>query len=143
MEIIFKEQNGTLNGSTRMLGIGKRQPNLIYGIKAKELREKAGLTIEELASEFKMKPFDLERLEEQKQELSNKIYEKYKNKFNVEKEYFFDLELKTLILIAEGHVVKSFSTEEECEKYYAKVMDKYYDALHNGKNYIEIDFSIN
>ncbi len=139
MEIIYKEENGTLFGSTKALGIGKRRPELIYGTKAKELRENAGLTIEELATEFKMKPFDLERLEEQKQSLTDKVYEKYKNKFNVEKEYFFDLDLETLILTAEGHIIKSFKTGKECREYYNEVMETYFEALDTGIDKLIID----
>ena len=52
MEIIIKDENGTLFGSTKIIGIGKRQPNLIYGEKAKELREKAGLTIDEASAKY-------------------------------------------------------------------------------------------
>ena len=142
MEIIYKEENGTLFGSTKALGIGKRRPELIYGTKAKELRENAGLTIEELATEFKMKPFDLERLEDQKQSLTDKVYEKYKNKFNVEKEYFFDLDLETLILTAEGHVIKSFNTGKECRECFDGLKSDYINALENNKPYIVVDFSI-
>lgn len=139
MEIIIKDENGTLFGSTKIIGIGKRQPNLIYGEKAKELREKAGLTIDELASEFKMKSFDLERLEEQKQSLTDKVFEKYKKKFNVEKEYFFDLDLETLILSGEGHILKSFNTSEECKKAFNKIMEEYFKALDTGINCLVID----
>ena len=39
MEIIFKEENGKLFGSTNTIGIGKRQPKLIYGEQAKKLRD--------------------------------------------------------------------------------------------------------
>lgn len=140
MEIIFKDEKNTLFGSTKLLGIGKRQPKLIYGEQAKKLREDAGLSIEELASEFKMKPFDLGRLEEQKQALTDKVYEKYKKKFNVEKDYFFDLDLETLILSAEGHILKSFETGEECRKAFETVQDMYFEALQKGKNYIFIKF---
>lgn len=142
MEIIYKEENGTLFGSTKALGIGKRKPELIYGTKAKELREKAGLSIEELAIEFKMKPFDLERLEDQKQSLTDKVYEKYKNKFNVEKEYFFDLDLETLILTAEGHVIKSFETGKECREYFDSIMEDYIVALKDNLTFIVVDFTI-
>ena len=142
MEIIYKEENGTLFGSTKALGIGKRRPELIYGTKAKELRENAGLTIEELATEFKMKPFDLERLEDQKQSLTDKVYEKYKNKFNVEKEYFFDLDLETLILTAEGHIIKAFKTGKECRECFDGLKADYINALENNKSYIVVDFSI-
>lgn len=134
MEIIFKDENNTIFGSTKMIGIGKRKPNLIYGEQAKKLRESVNLTIQELATEFRMKPFDLERLEEQKQSLTDKIYEKYKKKFNVDKEYFFDLDLETLILTAEGHIVKSFETGEECKKVYNYLQEEYFKAVDKNIN---------
>jgi transcriptional regulator with XRE-family HTH domain len=140
MEIIFKEEKNNLFGSTKMLGIGKRQPELIYGKKAKELREKANLTIEELASEFKMKPFDLERLEDQKQALTDKIYEKYKKKFDVEKEYFFDLDVERLIISAEGHILKTFETSEECQKTFKYLLDEYFKVIEKGYDKLIIDF---
>lgn len=140
MEVIFKEAKGNLFGSTKVIGIGKRQPKLIYGQKAKELRENAGLTIDELASKFKMKPFDIERLEEQKQSLTDKIYEKYHKEFNVEKEYFFDLDLETLILSGEGHILKSFETSEECRKAYNDIMEDYFNAVANKDKYIVVEF---
>lgn len=141
MEIIFKDDTNNLFGSTKALGIGKRKPNLIYGKKLRELRENAGYTIEQLANKFKMKTFDLERLEDQKQTLTDKIYEKYKKEFNVEKEYFFDLDLETLILSVEGYTLKSFETGEECKKVFSNIMKKYFKAVKEGKSYIEIDFS--
>jgi len=88
MEIIFKEEKGTLFGSTKIIGIGKRQPKLIYGDQAKKLREKSLLSIEGLAKEFEVKPNIIQKIEEQKISLNEKLFEKYKNKFNVEKDYF-------------------------------------------------------
>ena len=140
MEIIFKEENGKLFGSTKIIGIGKRQPNLIYGEQAKKLREDANLTIEDLAKEFKMNAFDLQRLEEQKQSLTDKVYNKYKKKFNVEKEYFFDLDLETLILSGEGHILKSFETSEQCKKVYDNIIEQYMEAYKQGKTSIEVIF---
>lgn len=140
MEIIFKEEKKRLFGSTKIIGIGKRQPKLIYGEQMKKLREEAGFTIEELASKFKMKTFDLERLEEQKQTLTDKIFEKYKKEFNVDKEYFFDLDLETLILSSEGHILKSFNTSDECKKVYEEIMNDYFNSYKDGKTSIEVDF---
>lgn len=139
-QIIFKEENGNLFGSTNIIGIGKRKPNLIYGEQAKKLREKADLTIEELAKELKINEFDLQRLEEQKQTLTDKVYEKYKKKFNVEKEYFFDLDLETLILSGEGHVLKSFETSEDCKFEYNRIMNEYFEALKNNETIFILDF---
>lgn len=141
MEIIYKEENEKLFGSTKFLGIGKRKPNLIYGIKAKELREKSKLTIEELARKFKMKPFEIERIENQKQPLTEKIFNKYIEEFGINKEYFFDLDLETLILNSEGHVLKSFETSIECKKVFNKIMDNYFEAVKNNKTNIEVNFA--
>ncbi len=136
MEIIFTGENEDIFGSTKMLGIARRQPELIYGKKAKELRESANLTIEQLASTFKMKPFDIERIEEQKQALSEKIFEKYCSKFNVNKEYFFDLDLETLIADSEGHVIKSFKDSKTCKKVFNELKVKYFDAVAKNENLI-------
>lgn len=141
MEIIFKEENGKLFGSTKIIGVGKRQPKLIYGEQAKKLREEANLSIEDLAKEFKMTAFDLQRLEEQKQSLTDKVYNKYKKKFNIEKEYFFDLDLETLILSGEGHILKSFETSEECKKEYDNIIEQYMEAYKQGKTSIEVIFN--
>ena len=62
-------------------------------------------------------------------------------KFDVNKDYFFDLDLETLILSSEGHILKSFETSEECSNVFKKVMDEYYKALENGKSFIRIDFN--
>lgn len=141
MEIIFKEEKKRLFGSTKIIGIGKRQPKLIYGEQMKKLREEAGFTIEELATKFRMKPFDIERLEEQKQSLTDKIYEKYKKEFNVEREFFFDLDLETLILNGEGHILKSFNTSDECKKIYEEIMNDYFEAVKNNRPALVVDFS--
>lgn len=139
MKIIYKEQNGKLFGTTDAIGIGKKQPALIYGAKAKELRENAKLSVEDLANKFKMKAFDIERIEEQKQALTDKVYEKYKKEFNVDREYFFDLDLETMIVTLEGHVIKTFDTGEECLKAFKKIQDSYEQALKEHCN-IKLDF---
>ena len=140
MEIIFKEQNGKLFGSTPMIGIGKRQPALIYGEKAKELRENAKLSTSELAKELNMKETEIKLIEQQKRALDDKAFKKYSEKFNVEKEYFFDLDLETLILTADGHIIKSYETSEECLKAYNELMDRYFTDLANDQDIMLIDF---
>lgn len=141
MKIIIKEENEKLFGVTELLGIGKRQPKLIYGIKAKQLRENANLTIEQLAKELDIRPNIINKIENQQMALDEKIYNKYMEKFDVNKDYFFDLDLETLILSSEGHILKSFETSEECSNVFKKVMDEYYKALENGKSFIRIDFN--
>lgn len=141
MKIIIKEENEKLFGVTELLGIGKRQPKLIYGIKAKQLRENANLTIEQLAKELDIRPNIINKIENQQMSLDEKIYNKYMEKFDVNKDYFFDLDLETLILSSEGHILKSFETSEECSNVFKKVMDEYYKALENGKSFIRIDFN--
>jgi len=141
MEIIFKEEKGTLFGSTKIIGIGKRQPKLIYGDQAKKLREKSLLSIEGLAKEFEVKPNIIQKIEEQKISLNEKLFEKYKNKFNVEKDYFFDLDLETLILSGEGHIIKSFPTSIECRNVYNEIMEDYFNAIDNKEKFIIVDFN--
>lgn len=141
MEIIFKEEKGTLFGSTKIIGIGKRQPKLIYGEQAKKLREKSFLSIDGLAKEFEVKPNIIQKIEEQKISLNEKLFEKYKNKFNVEKDYFFDLDLETLILSGEGHIIKSFTTSIECRNIYNEIMEDYFNAIDNKDKFIIVDFN--
>lgn len=141
MEIIFKEEKGSLFGSTNIVGIGKRQPKLIYGEQAKKLREKSLLSIDGLAKEFEVKPNIIQKLEEQKISLNEKLFEKYKNKFNVEKDYFFDLDLETLILSGEGHIIKSFDSSIECKKVFNEIMEDYFNAIDNKDKFIIVDFN--
>lgn len=141
MEIIFKEENEKLFGSTKMIGIGKRQPSLIYGSQAKKLREQANLTIEQLAEELNVKVNAINKLESQKISFDEKLFNKYANKFNVTKEYFFDLDLETLILTSEGHVIKSFDSSNECLKYFNEIMEDYFNAIDNKEKYIIIDLT--
>lgn len=141
MEIIFKEENEKLFGSTKMIGIGKRQPSLIYGSQAKKLREQANLTIEQLAEELNVKVNAISKLESQKISFDEKLFNKYADKFNVTKEYFFDLDLETLILTSEGHVIKSFNSSNECLKYFNEIMEDYFNAIDNKEKYIIIDLT--
>lgn len=141
MEIIFKEENEKLFGSTKMIGIGKRQPSLIYGSQAKKLREEANLTIEQLAEELNVKVNAINKLESQKISFDEKLFNKYADKFNVTKEYFFDLDLETLILTSEGHVIKSFNSSNECLKYFNEIMEDYFNAIDNKEKYIIIDLT--
>lgn len=141
MEIIFKEEKGKLFGSTNIVGIGKRAPKLIYGEQAKKLREKSLLSIDGLANEFDVKPNVIQKLEEQKISLTDKLFEKYKNKFGVEKDYFFDLDLETLILNCEGHILKNFESSAECKKVYDDIMEDYFNAIENKDKFIIVDFN--
>lgn len=141
MQIIFKEENKKMFGSTSFIGIGKRHPNLIYGTIAKKLREDVGLTVEELANEFEVRPNIINKIENQQMSLDDKMFNKYKNRFNVEKEFFFDLDLDTLILNDNGHVLKSFETSKECEYVFNKIMEEYDKAVEEGKSFIKIDFN--
>lgn len=140
MEFIFKEENGKLFGSTKVLGIGKRKPELIYGNKAKELREKAKLTLDELSKEFDIRPTLLNKIENNQASLDEKTLNKYIDKFEVNKEYFFDLDLETLILSGDGFTLKSFKTGKECKEYYNEIMKNFNESIRENIN-IYIDFS--
>lgn len=96
MEIIFKDESSKLFGSTKMIGIGRRQSKLIYGSKARHLREQAHLTVEQLSNELNLKESVIKKLENQKISFDEKLFNKYADKFNVIKKYFFDLDLDTL-----------------------------------------------
>ena len=142
MEIIFKEENGKLFGSTSIIGIGKRQPNLIYGEQAKKLREKAGLSTVELANKFKENEKTIIDIENQKRSLNDKLFKKYADEFKVDKEYFFDLDLETLILSGEGHIIKSFDNSKDCKKAFDSIMEEYILAIDNKDKFIIVDFSV-
>ena len=140
MEIIFKEENGKLFGSTNAIGIGKRQPKLIYGEQAKKLREEAGFSTIELANKFKENEKTILDIESQKKSLNDKIFNKYANEFGVNKEYFFDLDLETLILTNEGHIIKSFDNSKECLDKYNEIMEEYFNAIENKDKFIIVEF---
>lgn len=142
MEIIFKEENGKLFGSTNVIGIGKRQPELIYGEQAKKLREQAGLSTTELANKFKENEKTIIDIENQKRALNDKLFKKYAEEFNVDKEYFFDLDLETLILSGEGHIIKSFDNGKDCKKAFDDIMEEYMNAIANKDKYIIVDFTV-
>lgn len=141
MEIIVTEVNGKLFGSTKMLGIGKRQPKLIYGTKLKEVREKADISIEELAKEFDVRTNVINKIETQQMTLKDDMFKKYADKFGIDKEYIFDLDLETLILSDNGHILKSFESSKECNKVYKNIMKEYEKALEDGKTFIKVDFN--
>jgi len=141
MEIIFKEENGKLFGSTNTIGIGKRQPKLIYGEQAKKLRENANMTISQLANEFNVKENVITKLESQKISLDEKMCNKYLDKFNITKEYFFDLDLETLILSGEGHIIKTFDNSKECLETFNGIIEEYENAIDNKDKYIIVDFT--
>lgn len=141
MEIIIVETNEKLFGSTKMLGLGKRQPNLIYGKKLRELRDKNNISIEELAKEFEVRTNIINKIENQQMALEDKMFNKYSDKFGINKEYLFDLDLETLILSAEGHILKSFKTSEECKMVYKNIMKEYLNELEKGNKFIIINFS--
>ena len=58
-----------------------------------------------------------------------------------EKDYFFDLDLETLILNCEGHILKTFETSAECKKVYDDIMDDYFNAIENKDKFIIVDFN--
>lgn len=142
MEIIFKEEKGNLFGSTKTLGIGKRQPKLIYGEQAKKLREEANITIDALAKEFETRSNVITKIENQSIALDEKMCKKYMDKFNVSKDYFFDLDLETLILTGEGHIIKSFDSSKECREAFNDLMEYYANAVENKDKNIIVDFTV-
>lgn len=114
MEILFIGEDGNLFGKTSYLGIGKRRAKLIYGEKAKELREKTNISLEDMAKELNIKTTQLEAIENQTKGMTEKQMQHYIEKFNVEKEFFFDTDLETLILGDSGMVLKTFDNSKDC-----------------------------
>lgn len=128
MEILFIGEDGNLFGKTSALGLGRRQPNKIYGIKAQELREKAEITLEDLAKEFKQQPKQLEAIEKQEKGMSEALMQKYIEKFGVEKEFFFDTDLETMILSDKGMVLKTFDNSKHCKEAYNMILEDFAKA---------------
>ena len=99
------------------------------------------MTISQLANEFNVKENIITRLENQKISLDEKMCNKYLEKFNITKEYFFDLDLETLILSGEGHIIKSFDNSKDCLKEFNEIMELYKNAVESNEKYITIDFA--
>jgi transcriptional regulator with XRE-family HTH domain len=138
MEILFISEDGNLFGKTSYIGIGKRRPKQIYGEKAKELREKAGLSIEELAKEFKLQVKYLEGIEKQEKGMTENNMQKYIEKFGVEREYFFDIDLETLILGDNGMVLKTFENSKDCKGAYKMLLEEFAKRKDNSIKNIDL-----
>ena len=119
------QEDGNYFGENRVLGIGNAKPELKYGKVAKELREKANLTIEELSKELSVKAKLIEEIENQTKGMSEDTMQRYIDKFNVKKEDFFDMNTARLILGENGVVLKTFETAEECRAALEKLMKIY------------------
>lgn len=138
MEILFISEDGNLFGKTSYLGIGKRRPKQIYGEQAKKLREKAGISIEELAKEFKLQVKYLDGIEKQEKGLTEANMQKYLEKFNVEREYFFDTDLETMILGDNGMVLKTFSNSKDCKGAYKMLLEEFEKRKDNSVKNLDL-----
>ena len=138
MEILFISEDGNLFGKTSFLGLGKRKPKQIYGIKAKELREKANISLEDLAKEFNIKPNYLQGIEEQTKGMTESNMKKYMDKFGVEKEFFFDIDLETMILGDNGMVLKSFSNSKDCKGAYNMLLQEFEKRKDNSVKNLDL-----
>jgi len=138
MEILFISEDGNLFGKTSYLGIGRRKPKQIYGEQAKKLREKAGISIEELAKEFKLQVKYLDGIEKQEKGLTEANMQKYLEKFNVEREYFFDTDLETMILGDNGMVLKTFSNSKDCKGAYKMLLEEFEKRKDNSVKNLDL-----
>ena len=138
MEILFISEDGNLFGKTSYLGIGRRKPKQIYGEQAKKLREKAGISIEELAKEFKLQVKYLDGIEKQEKGLTEANMKKYLEKFNVEREYFFDTDLETMILGDNGMVLKTFSNSKDCKGAYKMLLEEFEKRKDNSVKNLDL-----
>ena len=137
--MIVIQEDGNYFGETKVLGIGNAKPELKYGKVAKELREKANLSIEDLSKELSIKAKQIEEIEAQTKGMTEDIMARYCEKFNVEKEYFFDLNTARLILGENGVVLKTFDTAEECKKAFEDIMKRYLSNKKEAKETL-VDF---
>lgn len=138
MEILFIGEDGNLFGKTSYLGIGRRRPKQIYGIKCKELREKAGISLEELAKEFKLQVKYLDSIEKQEKGLTENNIQKYMDKFKVEREFFFDTDLETMILGDNGMVLKTFDSSKDCIGAYKMLLEEFEKRKDNSVKNIDL-----
>ena len=138
MEILFIGEDGNLFGKTSYLGIGRRRPKQIYGIKCKELREKAGMSLEELAKEFKLQVKYLDSIEKQEKGLTENNIQKYMDKFKVEREFFFDTDLETMILGDNGMVLKTFDNSKDCIGAYKMLLEEFEKRKDNSVKNIDL-----
>lgn len=138
MEILFISEDGNLFGKTSYLGVGRRKPKQIYGEQAKKLREKAGISIEELAKEFKLQVKYLDGIEKQEKGLTEANMQKYLEKFNVEREYFFDTDLETMILGDNGMVLKTFSNSKDCKGAYKMLLEEFEKRKDNSVKNLDL-----
>lgn len=139
--MIVIQEDGNFFGETKILGIGNAKPELKYGKVAKELREKANLSIEDLSKEFSIKAKLIEEMEAQLKGMTEEIMKKYCDKFNVEKEYFFDTNTARLILGDNGVILKTFDTAEECKKAFERTMAEYLDLKKQNIELV-VDFRV-
>lgn len=123
--MIVIQEDGNFFGETKVLGIGNAKPELKYGKMAKKLREEANISLEDLSKEFSIKVKQIEDIEEQKKGMTEELMAKYCEKFNVEKEYFFDTNTARLILGDNGIILKTFDTSEHCKEVFNKIMEDY------------------
>lgn len=138
MEILFISEDGNLFGKTSYIGLGKRRPKQIYGEQAKNLREKAGISIEELAKEFKLQVKYLDGIEKQEKGLTEANMQKYLEKFNVEREYFFDTDLETMILGDNGMVLKTFDNSKDCKGAYKMLLEEFEKKKDNSVKNLDL-----
>ena len=139
--MIVIQEDGNFFGETKILGIGNAKPELKYGKVAKELREDAGYSIEELSKKFSIKAKLIEDMEEQTKGMTEEIMSKYIEEFGVKKEDFFDTNTARLILGDGGVVLKTFDTAEECKKVFDELMETYLKAETNDNiTLMPIDF---
>jgi len=123
--MIVIQEDGNFFGETKVLGIGNAKPELKYGKVAKELREKANISLEDLSKELSLKIKQIEDIEAQTKGMTEEVMARYCEKFNVKKEDFFDTNTARLILGDGGVVLKTFDTAEECKKVFDKLMNEY------------------
>ena len=135
-------ENKDYFGEVDVIGIAKRQPKLIYGKVARELREKKGFSLNDLAVRLKVKENVLVGVENQMKPLTEDLCKKYCEIFDVKKEDFFDLDLDVYIATDKGTILKTYESSEECRKEFDRYMGEWL-KMKRIKQDVLIDFSIN
>ena len=108
--LISQEETDTwfVNG----ISIGIRQPRVVVGTKIKELLKTKDISVEKFIESFETNYREsLERVLEDREIPKEKLFNKIAKYFDLDKEYFYDKNLKNVIVNDSRMVVAEYETE--------------------------------
>lgn len=99
------------------LSIGVRQPRIVVGTKIKKLLTAKNITKEDFIREIGTNYTDaINRILEDREIPKEKVFDKIADYFGVDKEYFYDRELKNVIVNDSHLVFAEYPTEKRAEE---------------------------